>query len=194
MICSEGRSRRGPQMSATPDSTIANPDQRIADLERQLAEREAQLAECKAEREEALEQQTATTEVLQVINSSPGDLAPVFDAMVGEALRLCKAAYGHLNIYDGERFCPVASQGEPKMVEWLEQRGPVRPAPGTIMERIARGEQTVHISDVREEEAYSQGEPSRRALVEIGGCRTLLGLALRKDDAGRGAFLIYRRE
>src|SRR5262249_52315600 len=91
-------------MCPTPDSTLADPQEINADLQRQLAE-------CRAERDEALARETATAEVLGLINSSPGDLAPVFDAILGKAHMLCGAAFGSLNIYDGEELRAVAVRG-----------------------------------------------------------------------------------
>src|ERR1700746_1599869 len=112
-------------MSATPDNTFADPQRLIADLQRQLAE-------YKAERDEALEQQTATAEVLQVINSSPGDLAPVFDAMLEKAMRLCGAAFGQLSTYDGERFYTTAQRGVPAAYVEFRARNQGTYRPGTV--------------------------------------------------------------
>jgi GAF domain-containing protein len=171
-------------MSATPDSTLANPEQRIADLERQLAE-------CKAERDEALEQQTATAEVLQVINSSPGDLKPVFDAILKKALSLCEAAFGALFIRDGERFYSVATAGI--SVEFSDLiRTPFVPARDSTLPDALRGDSVVHIPDAAQ--LSTADNPQRKALIEQGGARTELQVALHKDSVVLGAIRIFRQD
>jgi GAF domain-containing protein/HAMP domain-containing protein len=146
------------------------------------------------ETREALEQQTATAEVLQVINSSPGDLAPVFDALLEKATHLCEASFGVLCTYDGASFRATALRGVPAAYAKFLTTGPLRPGPGNGLARVAAGEKVVHVLDVAAEDTYRSGEALRRALVDLGGARTALTVALPKDDALLGAFIIYRRE
>jgi GAF domain-containing protein len=174
-------------MSATPDSTLANPEQRIADLERRLAEREAELAE-------AREQQTATAEVLGVINSSPGDLAPVFDAVLERAVRLCEAAHGYLYTYDSERFAPVAMCGDAIFADWLRQQAPIVGMATSPHGRIAQGERFVHIADVLQDDAYRNQVGYFHEACNRAGTRTFLAVSLRKDDALLGTIHVYRRK
>jgi signal transduction histidine kinase len=138
---------------------------------------------------EALEQQTATAEVLQVINSSPGDLAPVFDAMLEKATRVCSADAGVLCTYDGEYFWPVALCGLSEF-----PRNPIRPHPKMGLGRLTSGEDIVHILDSAAGEVYQSGDPGRRAIVELGGARSTLTAALRKEGILLGSLTIWRRE
>ncbi len=142
----------------------------------------------------ALEQQTATTEVLQVINSSPGDLAPVFDAMLEKATRLCEASFGVLCTYDGTSFQAAALRGAPAAYAEFLTAGPLRPGPGNGLTRVAAGEKVVHVVDLAAEDVYRSGEALRRALVDLGGARSALTVGLLKDELLLGAFIIYRRE
>jgi GAF domain-containing protein len=145
------------------------------------------------ETREALEQQTATAEVLQVINSSPGDLAPVFDSILKKAHTLCGAAHGNLWTYDGEFFHPVATHGNPRFAEWLREHRSVPPAPGTVLERIVRGEAFVQSADAVSDEAFCTSGYSRE-VIEVTGARTTLVVSLRKDTALLGVIFAYRQE
>ena len=165
-------------MSATPDSTLANPDQRIADLERQLAE--------------AREQQAASAEILEVINSSRGDLAPVFDAILRKAHGLCGIAFGSLELYDGGKFCSVALRGlSGRLAELLRQ--PHEPTPGSPTSRLLDGEQIVQITDMAELVKQQPGDPRAREAAED-DVRTALLVPLRKGGTLLGSISAGRKE
>src|SRR5215211_960046 len=154
-------------MSATLDGTLADPkDHMIADLQRQLAA-------SNAERDEALEQQTATAEVVGVINSSPGDLAPVFDAMLEKALRLCDAAFGTLFTFDGENFRSVAQRGvSPALANYVREPISIKRGTGGSLTRLSRGELVIHVVDLMASEANWTRNRLRLAIVELDHART----------------------
>jgi len=166
-------------MSAIRDDPVADPWLIVAELRR--------------ERDEALAREAAMAEVLQVINSSPGDLAPVFDAMLEKAMRLCEARFGLLSIIDGEQIRAVAERGVPTAYAEFRRRND-SPATSPIAARVFRGEPFIHSVDLKAEDSYERGDPQRRALVDLGGARTSLVVTLIRDRAVLGAIHIYRTE
>ena len=161
-------------------------DDEVADLRRANAELQRRL-------DEALAREAATSEVLAVINSSPGALAPVFAAILEKAMRLCGAAFGALQSYDGKRFEIMAQRGTPPRFAQYIATTADQPGPNSVSQCLLRGERLVHVVDVAEGEDY-QKDPYRRALVDVGGGRSLLTVALRKDESLLGALSIYRQE
>src|SRR5712691_2386372 len=147
-----------------------------------------------AELSEALEQQTATSEVLGVISSSPGELQPVFQAMLANATQLCDASYGVLWLFERDAFRAVALHG-PLPTAFAEQmRRGVLPGPATALGRAASTQRTVHITDLRTDQGYLDRDPLRVAAVELAGIRAVVTVPMVKEKALIGMISIYRRE
>ncbi len=167
-------------MGSRLQESYANLEQKVEDRTRELTE--------------SLEQQTATSEVLRVISSSPNNLAPVFGTILENALRLCEAQFGFLFLYDGEAFQAVEHRGANPVFADLIMRGPRRPGPNTGLGRLIREKGPVQIPDLIADIAYQERDPIRVESVEIGGVRTWLGVPMMKEGAIVGAVVIYRRE
>jgi GAF domain-containing protein len=145
---------------------------------------------------EALEQQTATSEVLRVISSSPGELAPVFNAMLENATRICEAQVGNLFLREGDNFRAMAVHGESEYADWF-RREPVavmRENPGSPLDRLIKTKQVIHVPDLRLEQGYVEGSPRMVSLVETAGARTHLVVPMLKEGELAGAIVIYRQE
>jgi GAF domain-containing protein len=144
---------------------------------------------------EALEQQTATSEVLQVISSSPGEVKPVFQVMLENATRICEARFGAMYLCEGDAFRFIAVHNAPPL--WVESRvrEPLfRAHPDTALGRVALTKQVVHMADARTTQAYVERDPRAVASVELAGYRTVIGVPMIKENELLGAFVIYRTE
>jgi GAF domain-containing protein len=156
-------------------------------------------ADLKKKLAEALEQQAATSEVLQVINSLPDELEPVFQAMLANATRICGAKFGLLYRIKGDSARIISKLGIPQAFAEYLKRGPHRPplnrvSPLTPIGRVIQSRQLVHLADYRTDQSYLDRDPITVAAIELGGIRTLLVVPMIKNDALMGAIIIFRQE
>jgi two-component system NtrC family sensor kinase len=171
-----------PRKAPTRRAFAANPQEQIERL--------------RCERDEALEQQAATSQVLQVISSSPGDLEPVFHAMLENATRICEAACGNFFMCDGPVLTGVAIHGNKDYVDYW-RRNPVidlREHPGVPLDRIQRSKQIVHIADLRTDPTFLAKDDRMVNLVGAAGARTYLTVPLLKEGELVGIIALYRQE
>jgi GAF domain-containing protein len=177
--------RKGPKAVHRRSPSNAREETKVAQLTRAL--------------NEALERQTATSEVLRAISSSPGELEPVFHAVLANATRICEAKFGLLyRIKDGAARI-IFKIGFPPALEEYLLRGPHRPplnrpGPLTVIGRVVQSRKIVHIADYRADQSYLDRDPLTVAGIELGGIRTLLIVPMLKDDALVGAIGIYRQK
>jgi two-component system, NtrC family, sensor kinase len=178
---------KGPRVSRPKarKGSIAAPS--VADLQKQVGILTREL-------KEALEQQTATSEVLSAISSSPGELAPLFQRILENAVRVCGAKFGTLDLYDGERFDVVASYNLPREYAETQLNKPFVPHPKSGLGTIAVTHRPVHIEDLRTMPAYLEQNSAVVALSDIGGARTVVIVPMLNDEKLVGAIAIFRQE
>ena len=157
---------------------------------------ESESARHRRERDEALERETATSEVLRLISKSPGDLELVFRSILGNATRICEAKFGVLHLYEGGGFRVGATHNAPSaFAQAMAQREPIfRPSPQHPLARVAATKRVVQISDIAADAAYKQRDPGAVRLVELAGARSLIAVPMLRDDALIGDIVIYRQE
>src|SRR5947207_3609452 len=143
---------------------------------------------------ESLEQQTATSEVLQVISSTPGDLEPVFRSMLENATRICGANFGQMNLYEEGCFRRVALYNMPDVYATSLAPTPFQPHPQSGLGTVARIHQVVHIEDILTLPPYLEGDPSVVAIADLAGARTYFVVPMLKENELIGAITIYRQE
>src|SRR5262245_25838804 len=143
---------------------------------------------------ESLQQQTATSEVLSVISSSPGELESVFQAMLENATRICEAKFGTLNLYDGSVFEIAAHYNVPPAFAESRLHKVIRPHPSSAHAKVVQTKQVVHIEDLTTTTPYREGDPAVTAIGDLGGARTIVIVPMLKDDRLVGTIVIYRQE
>ncbi len=165
---------------------VSNGPNSLIELKKQLEARTRELAE-------ALEQKAATSEVLQVISSSPGELEPIFQAMLANAMRICEAKFGIMYEFANGAFRALSSLGvPPAYFDFLKE--PRVWGPDTGLGLVSRTKQTVHVLDACEGRAYTERDPGRMAALKLGGVRTFVNVPMLKEGALIGAMNIYRQE
>ena len=168
---------------------------RAASRRSSAGSQDAEVARLTRELKEALQQQTATSEVLKVISGSPGDLEPVFAAMLENAVRICDAKFGNIFRWDGGVFHLIATHNTPPAFAEVRRRLPLRTAPENLIGRMVTTKMVVHVADLAAEQAYiDQRSPQYVAAVELGGVRTFLAVPMLKENELVGAFILYREE
>jgi GAF domain-containing protein/DNA-binding response OmpR family regulator len=144
---------------------------------------------------EALKQQAATSEVLRVISSSPGELEPVFNTVLANATRICEAKFGTLFLREGDALRVVAMHNTPAALAELRRRDPlIHPGPETSLARSIASKQVVQVADIKTDRAYLERDPDRVAVVELGGYRSVVAVPLLKEGEVIGAFNVFRQE
>src|SRR5262245_10197675 len=188
------------QLGRTQESQAASEEKLKAyacELEQKLEARTRELAEARGHLSEALERQTATSEVLQVISSSPGDLQPVFETILANATRICEAKFGSMYLSEGDAVRIVAMHNAPPSFAEERRRNPlIRPSPDTTLGRALATKQTVQIADVQNEPAYVNAPSgfTGAQLAKLAGARTVVVAPMLKESDLVGVIIIYRQE